>query len=46
MTDELELYALLEPLTTKHTAIAILNKILKFVRQEETRLFLLNDPTF
>ncbi|KAF2355387.1 Vacuolar fusion protein Mon1 [Trinorchestia longiramus] len=45
-THEFELYAILEPLTTKQSAIDIVNKILKYVSQEEQRLFMLYPATF
>uniref|UniRef100_A0A2P2I3T0 Vacuolar fusion protein MON1 homolog n=1 Tax=Hirondellea gigas TaxID=1518452 RepID=A0A2P2I3T0_9CRUS len=46
VTAEFELYAVLEPLATKQAAIVIVNKILKYVKQEEARLFIQSMPTF
>ncbi len=46
VTSGFELYAVFSPLITKPVAITSVNKLLKWIRNEESRLFILNDPTF
>lgn len=41
-----ELYVTFEPLVTKHSAINAVNKLLRWIKKEEDRLFILNAPTF
>jgi len=45
-TSGFELYAVFGPLVTKNTAINSVNKLLKWIKKEEDRLFILNSPTF
>ncbi|XP_064632667.1 vacuolar fusion protein MON1 homolog A-like [Lineus longissimus] len=46
VTSGFELYAIFGPLTTKPVAIASVNRLLKWIKKEEDRLFILNSPTF
>ncbi|XP_064111895.1 vacuolar fusion protein MON1 homolog [Macrobrachium nipponense] len=46
VTKEFELYAALEPLVTKNNAIVFVNKLLRWIKNEENKLFILNSPTF
>ncbi|CAH1784209.1 unnamed protein product [Owenia fusiformis] len=46
VTSGFELYAVFGPLVTKPTAINSINKLLKWIKKEEDRLFILNSPTF
>jgi len=46
VTKEFELYAALEPLVTKNSAILVVNKLLRWIKNDENRLFILNSPTF
>ena len=46
MTAGFELYAVFEPLVTKPAIINAVNQLLKWIRKEEDRLFILNSPTF
>ncbi|KAK8403665.1 hypothetical protein O3P69_000038 [Scylla paramamosain] len=46
VTKEFELYATLEPLVTKHNAIVYINKLLRWIKNEENKLFILSSPTF
>ncbi|XP_052068147.1 vacuolar fusion protein MON1 homolog A-like [Mytilus californianus] len=46
VTQQFELYAVFGPLITKHTAIGAINKLLRWIKKEETRLFILNSATF
>merc|ERR1712136_521463 len=46
MTSGFELYAVFEPLVTKPAIINAVNQLLKWIRKEEDRLFILNSPTF
>ena len=46
MTAGFELYAVFEPLVTKPVIINAVNQLLKWIRKEEDRLFILNSPTF
>ncbi|XP_042233324.1 vacuolar fusion protein MON1 homolog A-like isoform X1 [Homarus americanus] len=46
VTREFELYAALEPLVTKHNAIIYVNKLLRWIKSDENKLFILNSPTF
>jgi len=46
MTSGFELYAVFEPLVTKPVIINAVNSLLKWIRREEDRLFILNSPTF
>ncbi|XP_020293274.1 vacuolar fusion protein MON1 homolog A [Pseudomyrmex gracilis] len=41
-----ELYVTFEPLITKPDAIEAVSKLLKWIKKEEERLFILNSPTF
>jgi len=46
VTSTFELYVAFEPLTKKSVAIAGVEKLLKWVKKEEDRLFITNSPTF
>ncbi|XP_072045856.1 protein SAND-like [Amphiura filiformis] len=46
VTSGFELYAVFGPLTTKQVAILAVNKLLKWMKKEEDRLFVLNPPEF
>ncbi|XP_012276007.1 vacuolar fusion protein MON1 homolog A [Orussus abietinus] len=46
LTAGFELYATFEPLVTKRDAIEAVSKLLKWLKKEEERLFILNPPTF
>ncbi|KAK8722070.1 hypothetical protein OTU49_012464, partial [Cherax quadricarinatus] len=46
VTKEFELYAALEPLVTKNNAIIYINKLLRWIKCDEHRLFILSSPTF
>ncbi|CAG7785949.1 unnamed protein product [Allacma fusca] len=46
LTSSFELYVAFEPLVTKSAAIAAVNKLLKWVKKEEDRIFIMNSPTF
>ncbi|PNF25223.1 Vacuolar fusion protein MON1-like protein A [Cryptotermes secundus] len=46
VTSGFELYVTFEPLITKHSAINAVNKLLRWIKKEEDRLFILNAPTF
>ena len=46
VTAGFELYAVFGPLVTKPVAINSVNKLLKWIKKEEDRLFILNSPTF
>nr|CAD7567396.1 unnamed protein product [Timema californicum] len=46
VTSGFELYVTFEPLVTKHSAINAVNKLLRWIKKEEERLFILNAPTF
>lgn len=46
VTREFELYAALEPLVTKHNAIIYVNKLLRWIKSDENKLFILSSPTF
>jgi hypothetical protein len=46
ITSGFELYVAFEPLVTKHSAINAVNKLLRWIKKEEDRLFILNAPTF
>ncbi|XP_067002562.1 vacuolar fusion protein MON1 homolog [Anabrus simplex] len=46
VTSGFELYVTFEPLVTKHGAINAVNKLLRWIKKEEDRLFILNAPTF
>ncbi len=41
-----ELYAVFSPLVTKHVVISSVNKLLKWIKKEEDRLFILSSPNF
>lgn len=45
-TSAFELYVALEPLVKKSAAISAVNKLLKWVKKEDERIFILNAPTF
>ncbi|ODM96727.1 Vacuolar fusion protein MON1 A [Orchesella cincta] len=45
-TSNFELYVALEPLIKKSAAISAVNKLLKWVKKEEERIFIVNAPTF
>ncbi|CAG5083423.1 Similar to Mon1a: Vacuolar fusion protein MON1 homolog A (Mus musculus) [Cotesia congregata] len=46
VTSGFELYVTFEPLVTKPDAINAVSKLLKWIKKEEDRLFILNSPTF
>lgn len=46
VTTGFELYVTFEPLVTKPNAINAVNKLLRWIKKEEDRLFILNAPTF
>ncbi|XP_051165518.1 vacuolar fusion protein MON1 homolog A [Leptopilina boulardi] len=46
VTSGFELYATFGPLVTKPDAINAISKMLKWIKKEEERLFILNPPTF
>lgn len=46
VTGGFELFAIFGPLTTKQVAIFAVNKLLKWIKKEETRLFILNPPEY
>ncbi|XP_028406838.1 vacuolar fusion protein MON1 homolog A-like [Dendronephthya gigantea] len=46
VTSGFELYATFNPLVTKPIAINAINKLLKWITNEEDRLFILNSPVF
>lgn len=46
MASGFELYVTFEPLVTKPDAIEAVSKLLKWIKKEEERLFILNSPTF
>ncbi|KAK4304254.1 hypothetical protein Pmani_013009 [Petrolisthes manimaculis] len=46
VTKDFELYAALEPLVTKQNAIVYINKLLRWIKNDENRLFILSSPTF
>ncbi|XP_046750307.1 vacuolar fusion protein MON1 homolog A [Diprion similis] len=46
VTSGFELYVTFEPLVTKPDAINSVSKLLKWIKKEEERLFILNSPTF
>ncbi|XP_058803060.1 vacuolar fusion protein MON1 homolog A [Phymastichus coffea] len=46
VTSGFELYVTFEPLVTKTDAINSITKLLKWIKKEEERLFILNSPTF
>ena len=45
VTAGFELYAVFGPLVTKLIAINAVNKLLKWIKKEEDRLFILSSPT-
>jgi hypothetical protein len=46
LTQTFELYAVLAPHTSKLAVITAVNKLLRWVKKEEDRLFILTAPTF
>lgn len=46
VTSGYELYATFEPLVNKTTVIALVNRLLFWIKKEEDSLFILNTPTF
>ena len=46
VTQGFELYAVFGPLITKTGAIHAVNKLLRWIKREEDRLFILNSVTF
>ncbi|XP_044737373.1 vacuolar fusion protein MON1 homolog A [Chrysoperla carnea] len=46
LTTGFELYVIFEPLIDKPTAINAVNKILKWIKKEEDKIFIMNAPTF
>ncbi|KAG1675213.1 Vacuolar fusion protein MON1 A [Nymphon striatum] len=46
VTSTFELYATFEPLVTKSSAVNAVNKIIKWVKREEDKLFILTAPVF
>jgi len=45
VTSGFEMYATFSPLTSKPAAIAGINKLLRWIKREEDRLFILNSHT-
>ncbi|GAB6022678.1 hypothetical protein CHUAL_006771 [Chamberlinius hualienensis] len=46
VTQGFELYAVLEPMITKNGAVNAVNKLLRWIKTEEDKLFILSSPTF
>lgn len=46
MTENFELYVTLDPLVDKELTINTVDKLLKWIKKEEDRLFIMNAPTF
>lgn len=46
MTAGFELYVTFDPLIEKQNAIAAVDKLLKWIKNQEDRLFIMNAPTF
>jgi hypothetical protein len=46
LTQTFELYAVLAPHVSKLTVITAVNKLLRWVKKEEERLFILTAPSF
>jgi hypothetical protein len=46
LTTNFELYVTFEPLVKKGAAINAVNKLLKWIKKEEDRIFIMNSPTF
>ncbi|CAG0881953.1 unnamed protein product [Cyprideis torosa] len=46
MTERFEMYATFEPMSTKRQAINSINALLKWLKTEEEKLFIMNGPTF
>lgn len=46
LTSTFELYVTFEPLVKKSAAINAINKLRKWVKKEEDRIFIMNSPTF
>ncbi|XP_014218485.1 vacuolar fusion protein MON1 homolog A [Copidosoma floridanum] len=46
VTSGFEIYVTFEPLVTKTDAINSISKLLKWIKKEEEKLFILNSPTF
>lgn len=46
VTSGFELYLCFSPLATKASAVSAVNKLLKWIRKEEDRLFILSPPTY
>jgi hypothetical protein len=46
VTQAFELYAVFGPLITKTSAIHAVNKLLRWIKREEDRLFILSSVTF
>jgi len=46
LTSTFELYVTFEPLVKKSAAINAVNKLLKWIKKEEDRIFIINSPTF
>jgi len=46
LTANFELYVTFEPLVKKSAAINAVNKLLKWIKKEEDRIFIMNSPTF
>jgi hypothetical protein len=46
LTSTFELYVTFEPLVKKSVAINAVNKLLKWIKKEEDRIFIMNSPTF
>jgi len=45
ITSGFELYAVFSPLVSKPTAIASTSQLLRWIKKEEDRLFIMNSPT-
>jgi len=45
ITSGFELYAVFSPLSSKQVAIASVNRLLRWIKKEEDRLFIINSLT-
>ena len=46
ITSGFELFAVFGPFTSKNSAIQLVNKLLKWIKKEENKFFILNSHTF
>ena len=46
VSSNFELYSVFSPLITKTAAINAVNQLLKWIKKEEDKLFILGSPTF